>query len=151
MAIPNPDNAPPRLFPTAEKIRDTYFTVEEWLKFGDLESEYGRPSWMLSTLPERGVPVGCADTVDDILTGPCVLSRWRQVSENFCHQVQDILMEVVRSMTSQLPPVDLKTSKDDFLTLPVDYDFASGQAENLFLELTQSGGPYVGRRPFMDC
>jgi hypothetical protein len=54
IAIPNPANAPPQLFPTAEKTRDTYFTVEEWIKFGDLESEYGRLSWMLSTFARAG-------------------------------------------------------------------------------------------------
>ncbi|GIJ90401.1 hypothetical protein Asppvi_009355 [Aspergillus pseudoviridinutans] len=137
IAIPNPANPPPRLFPTAEKTRDSFFTVQEWNKFGDLESEYGRLSWMLSTFPERGAPVRCAATVVDILTYPCVLSGWRQVSEILRHQVQDILMDVVHSMVSRLPPVDSKTTKDDFLTLPVDYDFASGQAENLFLELFQ--------------
>lgn len=135
IAVPNSANPPPRLFPTAEKTRDSFFTLKDWIKFGDLESEYGRLSWMLFTFPERGVPVRCADTVLDILASPCVLSRWRQVSKTLRNQVQAILMDVIHSMVSQLPPIDSKMTKDDFLTVPVDYDFPSDQTENLFLEL----------------
>lgn len=137
IVIPNLANAPPRLFPTAEKTRATFFTLEEWIEFGDLESEYGRLSWMLSTFPERGVPVRCADTVIDILSGPCVLSSWRQAFEKLQNESQALLKEVLCSMASKLPPIDSKATKDDFLTIPVDYDFAIGQTRNLFLELLQ--------------
>lgn len=137
IVCPKPDNAPPRLFPTVEKTRDLFFTHEEWSQFGDLESEYGRLSWMLSNFPERGIPLPCAETISDLLASPCVLTRWSQVSARLQDQAQAVLENTVEIMKSRHLPVDSKTAKEEFLNVPIDYEYSSDLSDNLSLKLFQ--------------
>ncbi|KAF4201966.1 hypothetical protein CNMCM8927_000880 [Aspergillus lentulus] len=124
IAIPNPADRPPRLFPTAENIRDTFFTMQDWLDFGDMETEYARLSYTLSKYTERGVPARCAYTVAELLAAPGILGRWNAVYPDIRSQATEAMMEALHAMTSGLPTPAEGVREQHYISDLVDYGFS---------------------------
>ncbi|PLB55682.1 hypothetical protein P170DRAFT_341584, partial [Aspergillus steynii IBT 23096] len=111
---------PPRLFPTTETVFGRYFTSEDWHKYGDMETEMGRMNYMLSNLPERGIPAICLPTIDTVLSSSCVLASWKRVLRRLESCVSEEFSWVIRQMQNQ-KSVSSYSSKSDFISVPMDY------------------------------
>ena len=126
---------PPRLFPTTETVFANYYAHGDWLSHGDLETELGRMSYMLSRLPERGIPTGCVAPIRSVLSSASVLIAW----EPTLPQLKTKITEETRWLTYKMQKQQLlnpfSCQKSRFITIPVDYRTdatASGYAIQLW-------------------
>lgn len=89
----------------------------------------GRMNYMLSSLPERGIPAICIPTVNMILSSSSVLASWKKS----VHHLKDYAREesewVIQQMQNQ-KPTSSHFLKSDFITTPVDYRTSSPVTEN---------------------
>ncbi|KAL8852335.1 MAG: hypothetical protein Q9221_002831 [Calogaya cf. arnoldii] len=115
------DNRPSRLFPTVETVFGGYFTHDDWLVHGDLETELGRMNYMLSNLPERGIPTGCLTLVCFVLSSPTVLSAWEQKLPLLENKIVSEIRWVVHVMQKQQRTSISSCPKSSHITIPVDY------------------------------
>lgn len=118
------DTRPPRLFPTAETVFGRYFDSNEWRLYGDMETEMGRMNYMISNLPERGIPAICLSTIGMILYSPSVLESWKRAVHLLERYVREESEWVIHQMKSQQSS-SLCYLKSDFITTPVDYRVGS--------------------------
>lgn len=126
---------PPRLFPTTETVFAKYHGHDDWLVHGDLETEMGRMSYMLSNLPERGIPTACLAPIRVILSSVSVLTAWERTLPRLKNKITEEIRWVMYKMQK---PSRLNTSsyqKSRFIAIPVDYrtdTAASGYAIQLW-------------------
>ncbi|KAI9044049.1 uncharacterized protein KD926_001871 [Aspergillus affinis] len=114
------DTRPPRLFPTAETVFGRYFTVDDWRMHGDLETAMGRMNYMLSDLPERGVPASCHPAISSVLSSSSVLATWRKFVHRLeCHAKEESEWIIGQMQSQQSNSTHF--AKSDFITAPVDY------------------------------
>jgi hypothetical protein len=121
IVTPNFENPPPRLFPLAESMRSDFFTFEDWNKYGDLETEYGRLTYTLSAYPERGAPSASQNTLQNLLSQTSVLVEWPAVVPTLKMHAKAVLEYVSERQYNHTPGQGF-TTKADYLTVPVDYD-----------------------------
>lgn len=121
----------PRIFPNAKTYGHS-LTHEDWLESGDLETELARMSYTLSHCPERGLSLACTSTIRGLLNHSSVLMHWGSIMPELRLQAESTMQQVVRRMQKGSPCK--KESKEDFLTLPIDYDI-DGQSSELGLRL----------------
>ncbi|KAH8427545.1 uncharacterized protein LDX57_005258 [Aspergillus melleus] len=114
------DTRPPRLFPTAETVFGGYFTEDDWRMHGDLETAMGRMNYMLSNLPERGVPASCLPTISLVLSSSSVLASWKKVVHLLEGHANEESEWTINQMQSQ-QSISSQFAKSDFITAPVDY------------------------------
>lgn len=130
------DTRPPRLFPTAETVFAQHFTYHDWLNHGDLETELGRMSFMLSNLPERGLPTAFAPIICQVLQAPALMAGWKRAVPQLKERAQDQTHWIIRHMQKQRPDQTEGIHKSAFITNPVDYEtdeIASGLASQLWV------------------
>ncbi|KAB8297994.1 hypothetical protein EYC80_001767 [Monilinia laxa] len=114
-------NRPPRLFPTAETVFAQNFTREEWLVYGDLETELGRMNYMLGNLHERGIPSNSIPHIARLLSCNSVLTAWKRALP----PLKNSIVEEIRWVKTQIQK-DRRVNvfshqKSDFIATPVDY------------------------------
>ncbi|KAA8570994.1 hypothetical protein MFRU_028g00380 [Monilinia fructicola] len=136
-AASNLNNRPPRLFPTTETVFAKNFTCEEWLTYGDLETEIGRMNYMLENLHERGMPSSCIPHVVRLLSCSSVLTAWKGTLP----QLKNSIAEEIRWVKSQIQK-ERRTNvfghqKSDFIATPVDYR-TNNIANNYGIKLWES-------------
>lgn len=128
------ETRPPRLFPTAETVFGKYYTHDDWLVHGDLETEMGRMSYMLAKIPERGIPTSCIATICLVLSSASVLTAWKRALPQLKIQIAEEIRWVVSQMQIQQRLKKSCHQKTDFIAIPVDYrteTAASGYAIQL--------------------
>jgi hypothetical protein len=118
---PSLENPPPILFPLAESMRWEFFTIDDWSKYGDLETEHGRLTYTLSRYPERGAPSACGPTIQNLLNCQSILAGWISVFPVVRVQVKEVLENVTKSHRNRSFGGDW-TTKSDCITVPVDYE-----------------------------
>ncbi|RSL58231.1 hypothetical protein CEP54_007881 [Fusarium duplospermum] len=116
------DTRPPRLFPTAETVFAQHFTYHDWLNHGDLETELGRMSFMLASLPERGLPTAFTPTICQVLQSPALIAGWKQAGPQLKERAQEQTRWIIRHMQKQRPAQPEGIHKSSFITNPVDYE-----------------------------
>lgn len=129
------DIRPPRLFPTAETVFAQHFTYHDWLSHGDLETELGRMSFMLTNLPERGLPTAFAPTICQVLQAPALVAGWKRAIPQLRERAREQTRWIILRMQKQWPAQPEGIHKSSFITNPVDYetdDIASGLASQLW-------------------
>ncbi|KAJ4321415.1 hypothetical protein N0V84_005336 [Fusarium piperis] len=129
------DTRPPRLFPTAETVFAQHFTYHDWVNHGDLETELGRMSFMLASLPERGLPTAFAPIVCQVLQSPALMAGWKRAIPQLRERAQEQTRWVIRHMQRQRLSQPEGIHKSSFVTNPVDYetdDMASGLGSQLW-------------------
>lgn len=113
---------PPRLFATAETVLGRFFTRDDWLEYGNLETEMGRMRYMFSELPERGIPTAFLGLVCAILSSGSVLNAWQEAESQIYEiaecEIKWILSEMRRQQATRHTPQNRKSS---CLATPVDY------------------------------
>lgn len=130
LACPQYDSLP-KTYPTIESYGDP-LTHEDWQEFGDLETEIARMNYTLSRCPERGLPSACTSTIRELLTHSTVLMHWETILPELRLQTESVMQQVLQRM--QKGSSYEKKSKEDFITLPVDYGI-DGQSSELGLRL----------------
>ena len=115
------ETPPPRLFPTAETVFAKYYANEDWLNHGNLETEIGRMSYMLSNLPERSIPSECIPTIRLILSSASVLVAWKRTLPRLKKNILQEIRWVVSQMQKQQRENLSGHTKSRFLAVPVDY------------------------------
>lgn len=124
---------PPRLFPRSEHLRHTFFPASAWDMHGDMETEYGRISYMLSEYPERCIPLHCSETIWDLLSTLDPLGKWFEFVAHLRQQAENAKEEALQTMRPQFPEVPvLNLSKKDFWRIPVAYPTDQQAALNLW-------------------
>ncbi|MCJ1456018.1 hypothetical protein MMC28_006375 [Mycoblastus sanguinarius] len=126
---------PPRLFPTTETAFAKYYTHDDWLIHGDLETEMGRMSYMLSNLPERGIPTECVAPIRFVLSSVSVLTAWEQTLPLLKTKIREDIRWVMCKMQRQQRLNIPSYQKSNFVAIPVDYrtdTSASGYAIQLW-------------------
>ncbi|KAG8525201.1 uncharacterized protein KY384_008845 [Bacidia gigantensis] len=129
------ESRPPKLFPTAETVFAKYYAHDDWLVHGDLESEMGRMNYMLSKLPERGMPSECIAPVRSILSSASVLTAWRRTFPWLERIIKQETRRVTSLMQKQQGSPTAPCQKSRFIAVPVDYGTdraASSQALQLW-------------------
>lgn len=119
---------PPRLFPLAESMRWDFFTFDEWDRFGDLETEYGRLAYTLSTYPERGPPSACENELRYLLSKTSVLSEWEAASPVLKMHAAAAVGDVSQSQCNGALGWEC-TTKADYVTKPIDYEVSQSASE----------------------
>lgn len=125
---------PPRLFPTVETVFGKYHAQDDWPIHGDLETEMGRLGYMLSNLPERGIPTSCTATIRLVLSSAPVLPAWKQTLPQLKNQIAEEIRWVIHQMQKQHRLKMSCYQKSGFIAIPVDYrtdTAASGYAIQL--------------------
>ncbi|KAI0145505.1 hypothetical protein GGR57DRAFT_300226 [Xylariaceae sp. FL1272] len=130
---PDYANSPPVNFPLAESMRWNYFTHDDWVEFGDLETEYARFAYTLSRYPERGAPRSCISGLGRLLAESSVLSGWHKYEAEFENHADVALEYICRRQRNQTAKGEWVT-KLDYVTVPVDYE-VSEDASTLSISL----------------
>lgn len=115
------ETRPPRLFPTTETVFGRYYAQDDWLIHGDLETEMGRMNYMLSNLPERGIPTGCVAPIRLILLSVSVLTAWERTLPRLKNKITEEIQWVVYKMQNQQRLNVSSYQKSRFIAIPVDY------------------------------
>lgn len=114
---------PPRLFPNSEHIRHTFFPGNVWDQHGDMETEYGRISFMLDRYPERGISFHQSTTIQALLSNPHPLQNWYDAVESLAEQAQVAKEEVSKALFSHNSRrATCYRGKIDFLWAPIGYE-----------------------------
>ncbi|KAI1127810.1 hypothetical protein F5Y10DRAFT_189087 [Nemania abortiva] len=118
----NPDKMEPQpiIFPLAECMRWEFFTQDDWDKFGNLESEYGRLTYTLTRYPERGPPAACESILYQLLEQLSVLTVWGNVAPQLETHAMAALHDVCRQQQNAHFKQECMT-KADYAMLPADY------------------------------
>ncbi|KAH8901588.1 hypothetical protein GQ53DRAFT_851493, partial [Thozetella sp. PMI_491] len=119
-------NPPPLLFPTAEYTQSSFFGVDIWDEFGNMETEFSRLMFTLSRYKERGIPATCIATVQSLLNENSILDSWPQVVDILRDQAQEALTLALRRAKAQHHSEELKNTKKAFITFPINYATAKG-------------------------
>ncbi|KAB8268990.1 hypothetical protein BDV30DRAFT_195184 [Aspergillus minisclerotigenes] len=135
LVAPDLDNnhPPPLLFPLAESMRGNPFTVDDWDTYGDLESEYGRLTYLISVYPERGAPFACEEVLLDLLQRPSLLTEWPNFQPTLIAHAQATVHDVVQRMVGSSSN-RTRSAKSDYVAIPVDYK-ATSSARTISLQL----------------
>ncbi|KAB8077257.1 hypothetical protein BDV29DRAFT_64995 [Aspergillus leporis] len=133
LVSPDLDSPPPLLFPLAESMRGNHFTFDDWDTYGDLESEYGRLTYMISVYPERGAPSACEEVLLDLLQRPSLLTEWPIILPTLAAYAQATVQDVVKKMVSSSSK-RTRSAKADYVVVPVDYK-ATSSARTISLQL----------------
>ena len=113
---------PPRLFPNSEHIRHTFFPTRVWNTYGDMETEFGRVSYMLARYPERCAPLRCSETIRNLLNSSEALGNWFEFVGLLRQRAEMAKEEAWEAMNPHFPEVSLQNlSKDDFWRVPTSY------------------------------
>lgn len=129
------ESRPPRLFPTAETIFAKDYAHDDWLIHGDLETEMGEMSYMLSNLPERGMPTECIAPVRFVLSSVSVLTAWQRTLPWLKIKIEEEIRRITCKMQKRQRSNIASSQKSSFITVPVDYKTdiaASGYALRLW-------------------
>ncbi|KAL8730000.1 MAG: hypothetical protein Q9166_004323 [cf. Caloplaca sp. 2 TL-2023] len=112
---------PPRLFPTIETGFAKYFAHDDWLAHGDLKSEMARVSYMLSNLPERGIPTAYVVPIRFAFSSASVLSAWERtlprLKINIAEEIRRVMYMMQKEQRLNVP----SCQKSRFIAVPVDY------------------------------
>lgn len=113
---------PPRLFPHSEHLRHTFFPVSVWDKHGDMETESGQLSYMLSEYPERCVPLHCSETIQGLLSTQSPLRNWLEYVAVLRQQAERAKEKALEDMCPRFPEVPpQRLCKEDFWRDPTSY------------------------------
>lgn len=115
------EQPPPRLFPMAETVQGTYYTYEDWETHGNMELEMGRTSYMLSKLPERGIPDALLCTLMPVISSDQVLKTWKLVLIQLLDHIDEEIRGVKLSMIRQKSQTAGYNRKSDFMVTPMEY------------------------------
>ncbi|KAI0387361.1 hypothetical protein F5Y04DRAFT_286537 [Hypomontagnella monticulosa] len=115
------DIPPPRLFPTAETVLAQYYTPNDWLVHGNLETEMARMSYMLSELPERAIPSVSAATIRAVLSSFPVLESWKRRLPLLKKEIYGETRWIIHQMQSQRPLSISCCQKFELIAIPVSY------------------------------
>ncbi|KAK2821763.1 hypothetical protein FQN49_007699 [Arthroderma sp. PD_2] len=116
------ETLPPRIFPTTETVFATYHSLDDWLVHGDLETELGRMSYILSDLPERGIPARCIGTICSVLSSASVLTAWKRGYPRLKNEVAEEGRWIIHQMQKQQKHLSASCyQKARFIAVPVDY------------------------------
>ncbi|KAL8767044.1 MAG: hypothetical protein Q9209_006338 [Squamulea sp. 1 TL-2023] len=115
------ETRPPRLFPTTETVFASYYTHDDWLIHGDLETELGRMRHMLLNLPERGMPTTCITPVRSVLSSGSVLNAWERMLPRLKTKISGETQWVTTMMRNQQRSSNSYHQKSTFVTIPIDY------------------------------
>lgn len=153
---PDPEHPPPRLFPSAEKMRGEFFTVGDWDEFGDLETEHGRTAYLLSCHPERSAPSASESVMQELLNQSSVLAGWRAAVPLLRWQSREASESTLSGQHyGHLNLSRERTAKSDYVVLPRDYEVNEATShmsrrlwkrslEEIALNLANGTGPTSG-------
>ena len=113
---------PPRLFPTAETVLAKSFIHDDSFTHEDLEIEMGKMSYMLSNLPERGMPTECISLIRFVLSSVSVLTAWERTLLRLRNKIREEIQWVIQKMQEQQQQLNISSyQKTRFIAIPVDY------------------------------
>lgn len=114
---PDHDNPPPMLFPFPETLR---VTMEDRQQFKHIETEMDRVTFILTTHPERGVPLICKGEMESLLRQRSVLEEWSGIAQNIQRLGKAELVNAAQKQHRSDPCGDY--SKLTFIAMPSDYE-----------------------------
>lgn len=126
-ARPDLTTVPPVLFPNAESFQARFFSEQDWRKFGNLEAEEGRVKLMLSSHPERLIPIGGEQALRTLAASPNIFAAWKRLRSEFKTLGMHTIGQLIRKMSEARralqtdPKINDVTGKEKFLATPLTY------------------------------
>ena len=127
-ARPERSNIPPVLFPNAESIQSHFFSEQDWRNFGNLEAEEGRVTFMLSSHPERLLPIGGEKALETLAASKNIFCDWAALRSGFRAlgktTMDHLAILMQESKSSQA------AGKTEFLAAPLAYETIDDQVQD---------------------